>query len=100
MPLQEELLKKIKCCFHTDGHIAIDPILVLPCQSSACKQCIVNSKEANLNCLNCNQKHDKTSLLNAPLNQYAEIILQCHLNDLFEYIDDKLENSLKILKGN
>ena len=29
MPLQEELLKKIKCCFHTDGHIAIDHVEVV-----------------------------------------------------------------------
>ena len=100
MPLQEKLLKRIKCCFHTDGHIAIDPVLVLPCQSSACKQCIVNSKVANLNCIICNQKHDKTSLLNAPLNQYAEDIIQCNLSVLLEYVNDKLENSLKILQGN
>jgi hypothetical protein len=99
MTLQEELLKKIKCCFHKDGHIAIDPIIVLPCQSSACKKCIVDSKGENLNCINCNQKHEKTSLLNAPLNQLAETVIKCSLNDLFEYIDLKIENSLKTLEG-
>ena len=99
MPIHEELLKKIKCCFHKDGHIAVDPVLVLPCQSSACKKCIVDSKEQNLNCINCNQEHTKTSVLNAPINQFAEAIIKCSLNDLVEYIVDKLENSLKILEG-
>jgi hypothetical protein len=100
MPIHEELLKKIKCCFHKDGHIAVDPVLVLPCQSSACKKCIVDSKEQNLNCINCNQKHEKTSLLNAPINQLAETMLKLSLNDLFEYIDAKIENFLKNHEGN
>ncbi len=100
MPIHEELLKKIKCCFHKDGHIAVDPVLVLPCQSSACKKCIVDSKEQNLNCINCNQEHTKTSVLNAPINQFAEAIIKCSLNDLFEYIDAKIENFLKNHEGN
>jgi hypothetical protein len=60
----------------------------------------VDSKEQNLNCINCNQKHEKTSLLNAPINQLAETILKLSLNDLFEYIDAKIENFLKNHEGN
>ena len=72
---------------------------MLPCQSSACKQCVVNSNKEDYNCLNCGLYHEKTILLEAPVNQCAEDFIQYSLNDLFEYIDDKLEKSFKVLKG-
>ena len=93
MPIQEILLDKIKCCLHKDVHIAVDPVLVLPCQSSACKQCIVDSTVSNLECYICKQKHEKESLLRSPKNSFAESIIQSSLIDLFDYVQHRIENS-------
>ena len=45
MPIDKTLLNSLKCCFSKDEHIALDPVLVIECQSSACKQCFLNFKE-------------------------------------------------------
>ena len=96
MPIQESLLKTIKCCITKDEHIVLDPLLVNECQNYACKQCILDSKEENIYCYECKNKHEKTKFLNAPANIFAEII-KSSLNELFEYVDEKLKNSFESL---
>jgi acetate kinase len=98
MPIDESLINSIKCCLHEDQHIVLDPVLVIECQSSACKQCILDSKEKNIYCFVCKNKHEKKKLLNAPsTNKFVERFIKCSLNDLFEYVDEKLKESFKSL---
>jgi hypothetical protein len=66
MSINQSLLKRINCCIAKDEHIVLDPVLVSECQSSACKQCILDTKEENIYCYGCNNEHEKTKLLNAP----------------------------------
>ena len=47
MPINESLLKRIKCCLSKDEHITLDPVLVIECQNTVCKQCIFDSKDEN-----------------------------------------------------
>ena len=96
MPIHESLLETIKCCVTKDEHIVLDPVLVIECQSYACKQCILDSKEEMIYCYRCKNKHEKTKLMNAPANKFAEII-KSSLNELFEYVDEKLKNSFESL---
>ena len=72
MPIDENLLKTLKCCISKDDHIVLDPVLVIECQSSACKQCILDSKEENVYCYECKNKHEKTKRMNAPANKFVE----------------------------
>jgi hypothetical protein len=97
MPIDESLFKSVKCCFNEDEHIVLDPVLVIECQSSACKQCILDSKEENIYCFGCKNKHEKTSLLNAPMNKFVENFIKSSVNELFDYVEEKLKDSLKIL---
>ena len=99
MPIDENLLKRIKCCLSKDEHIALDPVLVIECQNTACKQCIVDSKYEYIHCYGCKNKHEKTSLLKAPANKFAEESIKCSLNDLFEHVDEKLKDSFENLKS-
>ena len=99
MPINESLLKRIKCCLTKDEHISLDPVLVIECQNTACKQCIVDSKYEYIHCYGCKNKHEKTSLLKAPANKFVEESIKCSLNDLFEHIDEKLKDSFENLKS-
>ena len=99
MPIDENLLKRIKCCLSKDEHIALDPVLVIECQNTACKQCVVDSKDENIYCYGCKNKHEKTSLLKAPDNKFVKESIKCSLNDLFEHVDEKLKDSFENLKS-
>ena len=99
MPITESLLKRIKCCLNKDEHLAVDPVLVSECQNTACKQCIVDSKDENIYCYGCKNKHEKTSLLKAPAHKFVEESIKSSLNDLFEYVDEKLKDSFENLKS-
>ena len=93
MPIHESLFKTIKCCVTKDEHISLDPVLVIECQSAACKQCVLDFREEMIYCYECKNKHEKTKLLNAPANKFVENYIKCSLNDLFEYVDEKLKDS-------
>ena len=95
MPIDESLLKTLKCCISKDEHIVLDPVLVTECNSSACKQCILDSKVENVYCYGCKSKHEKTKLLNAPANIFVENLIKNSSNELFEYVDEKLNDSFK-----
>ena len=97
MPIHEILLKSIKCCITKDEHIVVDPKLVTECQNSACKQCILDSKEENIYCYACKNKHDKTKLIDAPANKFTADLVKSLLNELFEYVDEKLKESFDSL---
>ena len=99
MPINESLLKRIKCCLNKDEHIVIDPVLVIDCQNTACKQCIVDSQDENIYCYGCKNKHEKRSLLKSPANKCVEEFIKSSLNDLFEYVDGKLKDSFENLKS-
>ena len=99
MSINETLLKIVNCCFTKDEHILLDPVLVPECQSSACKQCILDSKEEYIYCYGCNNEHEKTKLLNATTNKVVEDSIQSSLDDLFEHVDDKLKDSFESLSS-
>ena len=69
-----------------DGHIVLDPVLVIECQSAACKQCILDSKEEMIYCYECKNNHKKTMLMNAPENKLVENFIKSSLTELFEYV--------------
>ena len=79
MPINESLLKRIKCCLNKDEHIALDPVLVIEFQNTACKQCIVDSKDENIYCYGCKNKHEKNSLLKVQANKFVEEAIKCSL---------------------
>ncbi len=58
MPLSENLLNKLKCSFHNNGHIAFEPIL-LKCENYGCRQCVIDSNDENIYCFNCKEVHKK-----------------------------------------
>ena len=90
MPLPENVLNTLKCCLNKNGHIVIDPV-VLKCKGSACKQCVKDIKNDDIECYCCNEKHLKRHLLEAPGSIIAETLVQTFLTDLFEYIENKLQ---------
>ena len=99
MSINESLLQRIKCSLNKNEHIALDPVVVIECQNTACKQCIFDSKDENIYCYGCKSEHEKTSLLKASANKFAEDFIKCFLNDLFEYVDGKLKDSFENLKS-
>ena len=99
MPISENLLDQMKCSFHNNGHIAIEPIL-LKCENYGCKQCVVDSKDENIYCYNCKEIHKKKDLLNAPINKLAKTLIDSHLNDLFDYVDTNLTKASEAVNSN
>ncbi len=72
MVISDALLNQIKCCLSTDGHIVIEPV-VLKCGGNACREC-ANPNTFSIDCFSCSHKHEKTELLNAPVNKFAILI--------------------------
>jgi hypothetical protein len=87
-------LRLLKCCLNKE-HIVEEPIQICECGANACKKCIKNASET-LNCLNCKQEHDRSSLLNRPINKSSEYLIEIHSDKIIELLDSKIET----LKGN
>jgi hypothetical protein len=98
MPIEQSILNEFKCHLHNDDHIAIEPV-VLPCKLLACKKCIVDSKHLHINCFGCNMKHEKSNLLSLSIDKLAEFKIHSNLNDLNEYVDERLEKLAEELKS-
>ncbi len=39
MSLNTDILRELKCCLNSDGHIVCKPVL-LKCSGNACKNCV------------------------------------------------------------
>ena len=98
MPISENLLDQMKCSFHNNGHIAIEPITI-SCGANACKKCVIDSKEEIIKCFSCKENHKKEDLIKSPISKLAESMVQTFLNDLFEYVEAILEKSAASVKG-
>ena len=61
MPINESLLKRIKCCLNKNEHKVLDPVFLIECQNTACKQCIVDQNDENIYCYGCNNNHERVS---------------------------------------
>ena len=98
MPTSKEISKQIVCCLTKDGHVVEEPIL-LKCGGNACKKCILNSNEKFIRCFSCEDRHEQNDLIDAKINDTAELIINSPLGNLFEDLNSKLK-AIKIeLKG-
>ena len=96
MLIPEALLKEIKCCIGTDDHFVEEPLL-LKCGGNACKKCINDSIETK--CYRCNNKHEKTEMLNLTINKTAEAIIDVFSEDILKHLDKQLETIEETLNG-
>ena len=98
MPIAEEVLNLMKCCFLNDGHIAIEPITV-SCGAIGCKQCLLNSNIEEMDCYSCKGKHKTQDLNNTPVIKSVENLVKSHVSDLFEYVKENLDKTASSLEG-
>ena len=99
MPIAEEILNQIKCCFYNDGHIAIEPIKVT-CGAIGCKQCVLTSTSEEIECFSCKGKHKTQDLKNTPVIIYSvENLVNSNVSDLLEYVKINLNQTAKLLEG-
>jgi hypothetical protein len=98
MPIPEEILNGMKCCFFNDGHIAIEPIPV-SCGATGCKQCLLNSNKEEIDCYSCKEKHKTQDLKNTPVIKSVENLVKYYDSDLFEYVKVNLDKTASSLKG-
>jgi hypothetical protein len=92
MPIPEEVLNGMKCCFLNDGHIAIEPIPV-SCGATGCKQCLLNSNIEEIDCFNCKGKHKTQDLKNIPVFKSFENLVKYYVSDLFDYVKGILDKT-------
>ena len=98
MPLNSEILNKLKCCLNSDGHIAIEPVL-LKCKGNACRNCIDNFDEIKGKCNYGNCKHKKNEALNAPVNEIVQLLIKQNLEELFDYLEPKIQSVKNDIQG-
>ena len=100
MPIEKELLKEITCCLNNDDpHFVIEPVL-LKCSGNACRKCLTELSDTRIiKCLNCGHAHEKKEIINSPINTLAETIINLRINDIFQYLDNKLTILTESLKG-
>ena len=90
MSIPKEVLSELKCCFHNDGHIAIESILV-SCDAIGCKEYIRTSKKEVIECFKCKGQHPTGTLKNFPVIKAFEEIFKLNASDSFEYSKVYLE---------
>jgi hypothetical protein len=98
MPIPEEVLNVMKCCFYNDGHIAVEPIPV-SCGAFGCKQCLLNSYIEEIDCFSCKGKHKTQDLKNIPIFKSFENLVKSYVSDLFEYVKINLDKTASLLEG-
>jgi hypothetical protein len=98
MPIPDEVLNLMKCCFSNDGHIAIEPIPV-SCGATGCEQCLLNSNIEEIDCFSCKGKHRKQDLINIPVFKTVENLVKSYVSDLFEYVKVNLDKTMSSLEG-
>jgi hypothetical protein len=75
----------------------IEPLL-LKCGGNACKSCVKDSHFV-IRCYNCNNLHEKRDLLECSENKMAESVISSSVDELFSYLNTKLENTVKSING-
>jgi hypothetical protein len=95
MLFPEEVLNGMKCCFYSDGHIAIEPILV-SCGAIGCKQCLLRSNIEEIDCYSCKGKHKTQDLKNIPVIKTVENLVKSHVSHLFEYVKENLDKTASL----
>jgi hypothetical protein len=98
MPIPEEILNGMKCCFFNDGHIAIEPI-PLSCGAIGCKQCLLKSNIEEIDCYCCKEKHKTQDLKNTTVIKPVENLVKTYVSDLFEYVKVNLDKTASSLEG-
>ena len=98
MPIPEEVLNGMKCCFLNDGHFAIEPIPV-SCGATGCKQCLLRSNIEEIYCYCCKGKHKMQDLKNASVIKQVENLVKSYFSDLFEYVKENLDKTASSLEG-
>jgi hypothetical protein len=98
MPIPEEVLNGMKCCFLNDGHFAIEPIPV-SCGATGCKQCLLRSNIEEIYCYCYKGKHKMQDLKNASVIKQVENLVKSHISDLFEYVKGILDKTASSLEG-
>ena len=99
MPTPQEILSQIRCCLNDDGHIVHEPIL-LKCGANACKKCVNETAEKFVKCFSCEDRHEKSDVLNVQVNHKAESIIISSLGMLFHDLALKVESVSALIKGN
>jgi hypothetical protein len=98
MPIAEEVINLMKCCFLNDGHIAIEPIPV-SCGGIGCKQCLLRSNIEEIDCYSCKGKHKTQDLKNIPVIKPNENLIKTYVSDLFKYFKVNLDKTVSSLEG-
>jgi hypothetical protein len=98
MSLNTDILKELKCCLNSDGHIVCKPVL-LKCGGNACKNCVNSFDEIKNNCCYCNSKHSRIDLNNSPDNKIAQLLKEKYLEELFDILESKIVKITNDIKG-
>lgn len=97
--MPSELMTMIKCCLNSDGHFVKEAIL-LPCGSNACKQCILDLKQRDVQCHACKQSHKLDELKRLPNNPTIGILIEkVFLNDLIKSMKNSFGEILEQING-
>lgn len=105
MSLNEEILKMLKCCLHSDEHIVKEAVL-LKCGGNACKSCVSeildNAAYFNkITCYFCYQTHKPDDLENLNSNPQVSVLIEStFFNELIAKLDEKYENTMMSIEGN
>jgi hypothetical protein len=93
--IPEYVLNEIKCCFHEDQHILLEPVL-LKCGGNACKGCIDDLKESFFKCSKCNSTHNKNDFFE---NKSSEALIRFLMKDLTENLNKEIKSMKGLLSG-
>ncbi len=96
--IPESVLNVLQCALSSDKHIVTHPVTI-PCGHTVCRSCLLVSNSKLINCLECG-KIIEIDLNNSSESNMLKITLKAYIEDLFKVVSDKMNNSLRVLKGN
>ena len=98
MTIPKNIRNRILCCISNDEHITKSAVL-LKCKGNACKSCIESIEGFEVKCNYCNEEHNKDAMLNSPVNDDIRYIIDVHLKELHEELNNKLTDIKEKLNG-
>ena len=94
----EENLDEFKCALSDDHHFIIEPITLIKCGHSACKECFPTEKINSIKCKICGIVSD-FDFMNAQVSKALKLMIKFCYDSMYKILEKEIISKLNFLKG-
>jgi hypothetical protein len=98
--ISDESLQDFQCALSDDQHYIIEPIPLVNCGHSVCKNCLPKGKVTEVKCKMCGVTTYHDDLNNVPVSRGLKQALKLYIGNIFAVLEKETEIKLDKLKSN